>query len=136
MRGSASDAHAPGHAEVAGELRGAAVEASVDVQLLVLGRTVAAVFARRATGGRFHAGKDLARELAAADRVERERGAGSGERVGELVHERRRARSEHALRAESVEESHVLLLTDEFDARDTVLDADLGRHLTEVRRGG
>src|SRR5215831_18763986 len=72
-------ADAPGHAEAAGELRGAAVETSVDVQLLVLRRTVAAVSAGRAIGGHFHAGEDLTRELATADRVERERGAGGGE---------------------------------------------------------
>src|SRR5262252_7851930 len=57
----------PGHAEIAGEFRGPTVETSVDVHLLVLRRTVAAVSARRAIGGRFHAGEHLARELAAAD---------------------------------------------------------------------
>src|SRR5262249_17533491 len=126
-------ADAPGHTEVTGELRGAAVETSVDVHLLVLRRTVAAVFARRAIGGRFHAGGDLAREPAAADGVEHEGGAGGDERFDELVHERRRTRSQHVLRAESLEEIHVLPPTDDVHERDPVFDADLDQHLTEVR---
>ena len=100
----------------------------------MLRRTVAAVSARRSIGGRFHAGEHLTRELAAADRVECERGAGGGERFDQLVHERRRTRSQHVLRAESLEEIHVLLPTDDVHERDPVFDADLDQHLTEVRR--
>src|SRR5262245_51451975 len=129
-------ADAPGHAEVAGEFGGAAVKTSVDVHLLVLRRTVAAVFARRSIGGRFHAGEQLTRELAAADRVECERGAGGGERFDELVHERRRTRSQHVLRTESLEKIHVLLSTDDVHERDPVFDAELDQHLAEVRRRG
>src|SRR5262249_8944341 len=125
-------ADAPGHAEIAGEFRGPTVKTSVDVHLLVLRRTVAAVSARPAIGGRFHAGEYLTRELAAADRVECERGAAGGERFGQLVHERRRTRRQHVLRTESLEEIHVLLPTDDVHERDAVLEADLDQHLAEV----
>src|SRR5207244_7613552 len=114
--------------------RGPMVKTSVDVHLLVLRRTVAAVSARRSIGGRFHAGEHLTRELAAADRVEGERGAGGGEHFDELVHERRRTRIQHVLRTESLEEIHVLLPTDDVHERDPVFDADIDQHLTEVRR--
>ena len=48
-------AHAPGHAEVARELGRAGVEAAVEIDLLVRGRAVAAVFLGVAVERRFHA---------------------------------------------------------------------------------
>src|SRR5215831_6278130 len=93
-------ADAPGHAEGTVELGRPAVEPAVDVYLLVRGRSVAAVFLRGPVQRGLHRGEDLSRELPAADRVERDRGAGGGERLDQIVHEGRRARVAHVRGAE------------------------------------
>src|SRR4030095_12137180 len=63
-------AHAPGHAEAARELGRAAVQAAVDVDLLVRHGAVAAVLGGGAAQRGFHGVEDLARELAAAGGIE------------------------------------------------------------------
>src|SRR5262245_12125186 len=85
-------ADGPREAEPALEDYRARVEYAVDVDLLQRRRAIAAVFLRRTHDRRFHRVQDLADELAAADRIERDRRAGGGERLGELVGERWLAR--------------------------------------------
>src|SRR6185503_10780978 len=73
-RGQQPAADAPGLAVVAGQLDRAGVEAAVDVDLLVHARAVAAVLLGRLVDRDLHRGEDLARKLAAADRVEADGG--------------------------------------------------------------
>src|SRR5439155_6405093 len=73
-------ADAPAHAEGAVELGRSAVEAPVDVDLLVRGGPIAAVFLRRLVRGTLHGGEYLPRQSSTADGIEGHRGPGGYER--------------------------------------------------------
>src|ERR1700730_12624486 len=64
-------ADTPGHSERPVQLDRTRVETAIDIDLLVHARSVAAVDFGRLVDGDFHAGENLAGELAAADRIER-----------------------------------------------------------------
>src|SRR5262249_57156198 len=101
-------AAARGQAEAAKGRGGPAAQSAVDVDLLVGGRPVAAVFLRRPVRGRLHRGEDLPRQSSAADRIEGHRGAGGGERLDQVVHELGRRRVAHVGGADPLQEVDVL----------------------------
>src|SRR4029453_9913003 len=84
-------ADTPRHAEGAIELRRSTIEPSVDVDLLVGRRPIAAVFLGGLVGRDLHAREYLTRLPAAADRVEGEGRPRFDEGVRQVVHDRRRA---------------------------------------------
>src|SRR4030095_16206440 len=118
-------ADAPGHPEVTRQLGGRAIEAAVDVDLLRGRRAVAAVLGRLRVKSRLHRRQDLARELAAARGVERERRARLADGPDQVRHEGRRARIDDVHRAERVQQLRLLRLAHDVDERHAVGDAEL-----------
>ena len=80
--------------------------------------------------------EDLPGEASAADRVEGDRGAGRGERRGEVVGEGRRRRVAHVLGAGGTQQLLLLARAHDVDERDAVGEAQPVEHLAEVRGGG
>ena len=78
------------------------------------GRTIAAVFAGRPVQGRFHAGEDLAAELAAAGGIECDGCASGDECLGEVLHEGGRRGVADVDRTLCLEQVRLLLLAAMF----------------------
>src|SRR5207342_1870430 len=96
---------------------------------------VAAVFLGGLVGGDLHRREDLARQLAAADRIERDGSAGLHQRGGEVIHKSRRGGVDDVLAADLPEDIGLLLAAYDIDEADAVLDADLVEHLAEIGGG-
>jgi hypothetical protein len=74
---------------------------------------------------------------AAADRIERDGGAGGRQRIGQLGQEVRRTAVHHPLRADALEQRGLLGLAHDVDQPDAVLLADaVDQHLAQVGGGG
>src|SRR5438445_9518713 len=103
-------ANTPRHAEGAVELGRPAAEAPVDVDLLVRGGPITAVFLGRLVRGNLHGGEYLPRQSSTADRIEGHRGTGGDERLGQIVHEGRRLRVAHVGGTDLLQDVRVLRL--------------------------
>ena len=128
--------HAPRHSVGCAEDGGLEAEAAVDVDLLVGGRAVAAVGARPGVQHDFHRRQDLTGELAAADGVEGERGAGGAKGGDQVFHEGRLCGVDDVRRADVFQDLRLLVGADDVDQTDAVLEADAVQHLAEVGGGG
>src|SRR6202035_5179853 len=101
-------ADTPRHAEGAVELGRPAVQSAVDVYLLVRRGPITAVFLRRLVRGNLHGAEYLPRQSSTADRIEGHRGAGGGERLGQVVHEGGRVRVAYVGGTDLLQDVHVL----------------------------
>ncbi len=98
---------------------------------------VAAVDGGALVDGDLHGAQDLARQLAAADGVERQGRAGLGQGLGEVVQEGRRGGVHDMGRADVGEDVRLLAAAHDVHQGNAVLQADPVQHLAEVGgRGG
>ena len=120
--------------EAAGQLGGPAIEATVDVDLLVHGGAVTAVLLHALAGHDLHRCQDLAGQLAAADGVERQRGAGLAQRAHEILEEGGRAGADHVFCAQRAQRLLLLGAAHDVHQADLILLTDAHQHLPQIRR--